>query len=483
MKEEIRVNLLDSNIITNNKRHKLDDDYNNADEDAIVDTLSITPTLLLSTFFTLLGSLSFGFAVGYPSPVQSQIIKELGLSTSEYSLFVSINNIGSAVGALLCGKLADYLGRRRALGLADIFYVLGWFSIAISQDAWSLDLGRLMVGVAMSICSFVVPVYIAEFTPKNLRGGFVILHVLMVTTGASLVFLLGLIISWPTLALIGIIPSLVQIVSVFFIPESPRWLMMIGKIKEFEAAVRQFRGAKIDISQEVFDIKVCAEALQEKPNVGILQLFQKKYAYTLTVGIGLTAFPMLVGINGIVAYSRSIFESAGLSGVTGMVALSVTQLPSVVLGIFLTDKCGRRPLMMISSAGVCLGCLLTALAFTSQDHRFLDGFSPYIALIGILVYFATYPVGIGGVSSVIVSEIFPLNIKGVAGSLSTLIGALTGWLVSYTLNFSLEWSSSGTFYILAGICAMTLIFVAKLVPETKGKTLEEVHLQMNNVWQ
>ncbi|KAL9248078.1 hypothetical protein vseg_021440 [Gypsophila vaccaria] len=481
MKEEIKVHLLDTNNIIN-KLQNLEDDDDDYKE-AIVENLVITPTLLLSTFSALLGSLSMGLAIGYTSPVQSEIIKDLSLSTAEYSLFVSIINIGGAIGSLLCGKLADYLGRRRALGLADIFYILGWLSITISQDAWSLDVGRWMLGFAMAICVFLVPVYIAEFTPRNLRGGFVILHVLMVTTGASLVFLLGLIISWRTLALIGIIPSLVQIISVFFIPESPRWLLMIGKTEEFEAALRQFRGATVDVSQEVFDIKVSAEALQEKSDVSLLQLFQKKYTYTLTVGFGLSALGMLVGLNGIAAYSRSIFESAGLSGVTGMVALSVAQLPSVALGMFLADKCGRRPLLLISSAGICLGCLVTASAFTLKHYQILDAFSPYVALIGVLVYFAAHPVGVGGVSSVIVSEIFPLNIKGLAGSICALIGSLSGWLVTYAFNFSLEWSSSGTFFVLAGICAITLIFVAKLVPETKGKTLEEVHLQMNNVWQ
>ncbi|KAK9691850.1 hypothetical protein RND81_09G223900 [Saponaria officinalis] len=421
--------------------------------------------------------------IGYIAPVQSEIIEELGLSTSENSLFVSINNVGSAMGAILCGKLADYLGRRRALGLADILYVLGWLSIAVAQDAWLLDLGRWMLGVAMSICTFVIPIYIAEFAPQNLRGGFVVLYMLMCSVGSSLVFLLGLIVPWRTLALIGIIPSLVQIISVFFIPESPRWLMMIGKNEEFEAALRQFRGAAADISQEVFDIKMSAEALQEKPKVSLLQLLQKKYAYTLTVGIGLIAFSVLVGVTGVLAYSRSIFESAGLSGITGMVSLSVMQLPSVVLAIILTDKCGRRPLLMISSVGVCVGCLLTASAFTFQDYRVLERFSPYIALIGILVYFGAYAIGLGGVPYVIVSEIFPLNIKGLAGSITSLVGALLGWLVVYAFNFSLEWSSSGTFFVLAGVSGMTLIFVARLVPETKGKTLEEIHLQMSSVWQ
>lgn len=138
---------------------------------------------------------------------------------------------------------------------------------------------------------------------------------------------------------------------------------------------------------------------------------------------------------------------------------------------------------MISVAGLCLGCLLTTLAFVFQEHHLLDGFSSYMAISGILVYIASYPIGMGGAASVIIAEIYPLNIKGVAGSISFVVACLAGWIVAYAFNFLMEWSSSGTFSILAGISAFALIFVAKLVPETKGRTLEEVHLSTSNVWE
>ncbi|XP_056699762.1 sugar transporter ERD6-like 5 isoform X2 [Spinacia oleracea] len=281
-----------------------------------------------------------------------------------------------------------------------------------------------MLGFTGGVSSFVIPVYVAEFTPKNFRGGFVILHVLMITVGASAAFLIGLITSWRTLALIGMIPNLVQIVGVLFIPESPRWLMMMGKNKEFEAALQCFRGGFVDISQEAADIRDSAETLDQIEKVSTLQLFQRKYAYAHTVGIGLSALGGLVGLNGIMFYAGSIFESAGFPVKVGTAAVAFFQM-----------------------------------------------------------YVAFYPIGVGGGTCIIISEIYPLNIKGSAGSIAAVVSSLSSWIVSYAFNFSMEWSSSGTFFVMAGVCVFTLIFVAKLVPETKGRTLEEVHMTMSNAWQ
>ncbi|KNA20534.1 hypothetical protein SOVF_051630 [Spinacia oleracea] len=490
MKEEIKVQLLlntDNNdkLVDEAGHHGLFPPLPEANDTslAVAAAAAVTPMLLFSVFIAVLGSFSFGFVVGYTSPVQAEIMKELDLSTAQFSLFGSLLTVGGALGSVVCGKLTDYIGRRRVLQLTSLVFIFGWFAISVSQGAWLLDLGRWMLGFTGGISGFAIPVYVAEFTPKNLRGGFVILHVLMITVGVSAAFLIGLVTSWRTLALIGIIPSLVQIVGIFFIPESPRWLMMMGKNKEFEAALQCFRGGFVDITQEAADIRNSAEALDQIEKVSILQLFHRKYAYAHIVGIGLSALGALVGLNGIIFYAGSIFESAGFSVKVGTVALASFQLPSVVLGVILMDKCGRRPLIMISAAGLFIGCSLTGLAFLFEDHHFLGGISPSIALIGILIYVAFYPIGVGGGTCIIISEIYPLNIKGSAGSIAAVVSSLSSWIVSYAFNFSMEWSSSGTFFVLAGVCVFTLIFVAKLVPETKGKTLEEVHKTMSDVWQ
>ncbi|GAB4855497.1 hypothetical protein Ancab_024115 [Ancistrocladus abbreviatus] len=449
---------------------------------SIGDDSSVTSVLVLSTFVAVLGSLNYGLSVGYSSPVQSEIMDELGLSTAEYSLFGTLLTVGGLVGAIACGKTSDYLGRRGTLGLTSVLYIIGWLSIAVSQAAWSLDLGRLFLGFSDGLIAYVVPVYVAEITPKNRRGGFVVLHMLMIVFGISVAYILGLIVSWRILALIGIVPSLVQLIGLCFIPESPRWLVKIGKDKEFEVALQRFRGENADVSEEAADIKEYTESLQQISEVNILELFQKKYAYVLTVGVGLFALSQLSGLNGIIYYASSIFESAGFSGTVGTIAVALIQIPAAILPVICMDKYGRRPLLMISAAGLCLGNLLSGLSYLLQDFGLLKGFSPYLVLIGIVMYAAMYPLGMGGIIFVIISEIYPINIKGLAGSLATLVGWLSSAFVTYAFNFSMEWSSAGTFFILAGVCAFTFLFVVKLVPETKGRTLEEIQASIRHIW-
>ncbi|XVE62942.1 hypothetical protein DITRI_Ditri06bG0159700 [Diplodiscus trichospermus] len=270
----------------------------------------ITFTVVFSTLIAACGSYVFGHAVGYSSPAQSGIMKELGLTTAEYSVFSSILSIGAMLGAVLSGRIADLIGRRAAMGIAQIFCLSGWLCIAFSEAAWLLDLGRFLLGYGMGLISFAVPIYIAEITPKDVRGGFTALNPLLMGFGQSLAFLIGSLVNWRILALIGIIPGLIQLPGLFFIPESPRWLVKVGRGKEFDAALRRLRGADADISEEATEIKEYTFFLQQIKEDGILNLFQRKYMLLLTVGVGLMAFQRFGGLYAFLFYASSIFESA-----------------------------------------------------------------------------------------------------------------------------------------------------------------------------
>ncbi|KAJ8441711.1 hypothetical protein Cgig2_019098 [Carnegiea gigantea] len=343
--------------------------------------------VLLSTCVAVCGSFIFGTCVGFSAPTQSAIREDLALSLAQ------------------------------AMRLSVCFCVAGWLAIYFARGAMTLDIGRLFSGYGIGVISYVVPIFIAEIAPKELRGGLTTLNQLLIVTGSSVTFLLGSIISWRALALTGLVPCVTLLSGLFFVPESPRWL----------------------------------------------------------IGVGLMVFQQCVGINGVGFYVSQTFVEAGLSsGKLGTVAYAVVQVPITVVGAVLMDRSGRKPLITISAIGTFLGCFFIATGFLFKSYGLFLEWVPILAVGGVLTYISAFSIGFGGVPWVIMSEIFPINVKGAAGSLVVLVNWSGAWLISYTYNFMMSWSTFGTYCIYAAFCILTVFFVAKVVPETKGKTLEEI---------
>ncbi|XAR61253.1 hypothetical protein NMG60_11034899 [Bertholletia excelsa] len=179
----------------------------------------------LSTFVAVCGSYEFGCCAGYSSPTQSAITEDLSLSLGEYSLFGSLLTFGAMIGAIMSGPLADFVGRKGAMRIASCFCVAGWLAIYFAEGVLPLDIGRLATGYGMGIFSYVVPVFIAEIAPKNLRGTLATLNQVMICIGVSVSFIVGTVMSWRQLALIGLIPCAILLFGLCCIPESPRWLV------------------------------------------------------------------------------------------------------------------------------------------------------------------------------------------------------------------------------------------------------------------
>ncbi|CAN1347983.1 Sugar transporter ERD6-like 15 [Linum perenne] len=376
----------------------------------------LTATLLLCIFSVACGCFSTGCIVGYSSPVEYQILQELGISVEE-----------------------------TILGLDGLF-IVGWVLIATAKGAFQLDFGRLLLGIASTITLYLAPVYISEITPRNLRGTAVSVTQLTMICSVSLTFLVGSIINWRTMALIGAIPGLVQLVITFFIPESPRWLAKSGKEKEFEAVLVRLRGPNADISWEVDEIKV---------------------------GNGLMVLQQFSGMNSYVLYTGAIFASAGIPNTTGFLTVSAFQLVGTVFTAIAMDRYGRRPLLLVTVIGASFGSFLTALSYILQGFEGWSKVTPILALISILVYSGCMSIG-NGIPWMIIAEIFPINIKGSAGTMCCLSFNLASLLVSFSFQSLLQWSPSGTFLLYASASAVAIGFVAMLVPETRGRTLEEI---------
>ncbi|KAL4014852.1 hypothetical protein IC575_027070 [Cucumis melo] len=436
--------------------------------------------VLICTLVAVCGSFEFGSCVGYSAPTQSVIREELHLSLPQYSMFGSILTIGAMVGAVTSGPIADFIGRKGAMRVSATFCITGWLAVYLSTGALSLDSGRVLTGYGIGVFSYVVPVFIAEIAPKNLRGGLTTLNQLMIVTGASISFLLGTVITWRNLALTGIIPCVFLIVGLWFVPESPRWLAKVGNERGFLVALQQLRGKDADISDEATEIREYNETLQSLPKAKLVDLFQSKYIRPVIIGVGLMVFQQFGGINGIGFYASETFALAGPSSrKTGTISYACLQIPITVVGAMLMDKSGRKPLIMVSASGTFLGCFLAGISFFLKGHGLLLKWIPILAILGVLTYIASFSIGMGAVPWVIMSEIFPIHVKGTAGSLVVLVNWLGAWAVSYTFNFLMSWSPSGTFFVYSGFSLLTIVFVAKLVPETKGKTLEEIQATIN----
>ncbi|TKY72051.1 Sugar transporter ERD6 16 [Spatholobus suberectus] len=409
--------------------------------------------VLFSTLVAVCGSFTFGTCVGYSAPTQAAIRADLNLSLAEFSMFGSLVTIGAMLGAITSGRITDFIGRKGAMRISTGFCISGWLAVFFSKGSNSLDLGRFFTGYGIGVISYVVPVYIAEIAPKNLRGGLATTNQLLIVTGASVSFLIGSVINWRELALAGLVPCICLLVGLCFIPESPRWLAKVGREKEFQLALRRLRGKDVNISYEAAEILDYIESLQSLPKTKLLDLFQRKHVRSVVIGVGLMVCQQSVGINGIGFYTAETFVAAGLSsGKAGTIAYACMQVvPFTILGAILMDKSGRRPLVMF-------------------DPEIFPSCESYCDQI----YIAAFSIGMGPVPWVIMSEIFPIHVKGTAGSLVVLVNWLGAWVVSYTFNFLMSWSSPGTLFLYAGCSLLTILFVAKLVPETKGKTLEEI---------
>jgi SP family galactose:H+ symporter-like MFS transporter len=422
-----------------------------------------------------LGGMLFGYDTGVISGAILFIKQEFSLSTALQETVVSAVLIGAVIGAIIGGALADRFGRRKIIILAGIIFSLSALGTALAPTVTALIFGRIIVGIAIGLASFTAPMYISEVSPAKVRGSLVSVNQLAVTVGIVVAYLVDYALSavqgWRYMFGLAAIPSAVLVIAMWRLPASPRWLLSRDMADKAREVLQRIRGAQ-DVAGEMKEIQ---EGLTKQKG-GLEDLLHPLLRMALIVGIGLAVFQQITGINTVIYYAPTIFEFAGFKtagfSILATVGVGLVNVAFTVLAIRLMDRVGRRPLLLIGVAGQIVGLLLLGFAF--QLHQ-LSHLIAYIAVGSLAIYVGSFAVGLGPVFWLMISEIYPLKVRGAAMSIATvanwglnLVVALT--FLSLVQALGRPWS----FWLYAIIGIAAWVFIYLLVPETKGRSLEEI---------
>jgi sugar porter (SP) family MFS transporter len=336
--------------------------------------------------------------------------------------------------------------------------------------------GRTVSGVAIGIASFISPMYIAELAPAQVRGALVAVNMLAITTGIVVAYLVDYALSgsqgWRLMFGLAAIPSICLVAGMWVLPDSPRWLISRSKVPQATLALRRLR-KEADIGPEIAEIQ---QSLGKQSGTWRQELARPSIKMPLIVGTVLAVFQQTTGINTVMYYSPTIFKFAGIIGVRPAI-LAGAGLAAVmwcfhVLAIFLLDRIGRRPLLLTGIVGQVLGLAVLGAAFKFEQ---MASFKSDVAIAGLVIYVASFAVGLGPIFWLLISEIFPLRVRGAAMSAVTMTNWAMNLAVAVTfLTLVAALGRAETFWLYGVIAVAAWIFCYRLVPETKGKTLEQI---------
>lgn len=433
------------------------------------------------TFIAALGGFLFGFDTAVISGANPFIEKYFQLDKLALGWAVSSVIVGCIMGAFSAGFVSDVFGRKKVLIMTAVLFTFSAIGTSLATDFSFFIVARILGGVGVGAASAMSPTYIAEISPADQRGRLVSINQLMIVIGILVVYFTNLLFassfgddSWRWMLGSEAIPAILFFMLLFIIPESPRWLYKNNQVEQARAVLRKLEGEE-HVQAELAAIEQTLRGNTEKAAFG--DLFKGGMKKVLAIGIGLAMFQQLVGINAVIYYAPTIFASAGAgldSALAQTVAIGAVNLAFTFVAIWLVDKVGRRPLLLAGSVGMTVSLSMLVLSFTS------DVLGGYGVLFSILGYIASFAATHAAVMWVVVSEIFPNKLRGSAMSVALLMHWSSTYLVTQTFPWLLDTQGGAfSFGIFAVISALSFVFVWAFVPETKGKSLEQIEKDLD----
>ena len=433
-------------------------------------------------FFGSLGGLLFGYDTGVISGAILFISQELRLTPFLEGLVVASLLLGAAAGAASAGPLSDRLGRRNLIIIAGILFTLGAIGAALSPNVGILVLFRVVLGLAVGTAALVVPLYLSEIAPTEIRGAISSLNQLNIVVGILLAFIVNALLAnaeaWRWMLGLAAIPSLVLLIGMFFLPETPRWLVSQDRDEDARDVLRRSRNEE-ETEKEIRDIR----EVEEQEEGGLRELTASWVRPALVVAIGLAVFQQIIGINTIIYYAPTTLTNVGYGAAAAIYAnliIGVVNVLMTLVAIWIIDRVGRKPLLLVGLVGMVASLTILGLStlLLSEPSSPTDAVA-VITLLCLAGFIISFAATWGPTVWVMLPEVLPLRIRGTAMGVAIFLHWIANFLVSQTFPSLLASVGPGPVFLgYAVIGVLAFVFVSAFVTETKGRSLEEIEADL-----
>lgn len=426
-------------------------------------------------FFGALGGILFGYDTGVISGAILFIQKQLHLDTWQQGWIVSGVLLGALVGAIIIGPMSDRLGRRKMVLSVAVIFFIGAIGCGLSPEFWSLVSFRFVLGIAVGGASTLVPMYLSEVAPAEMRGTLSSLNQLMIMSGIFLAYVTnyawsGMYHGWRIMLAAAAVPAAILFIGGLFLPESPRFLVRVGKVDQARDVLGQLRSAD-EVEAELTDIEDKAKIKMG----GWKELFSQVARPALVIGVGLAIFQQVMGCNTVLYYAPTIFTDIGFGVSAALLAhigIGIFNVIVTAIAVVIMDKVNRKTMLIVGAIGMAASLFTLGIAM-HYSHGSMS--AAYIAAVALTIYIAFFSATWGPVMWVMIGEVFPLNIRGLGVGLSGTVNWTANMVVSLTFPTLLAALGTETLFIGYGVlCVLSIWFVHSGVFETRGKSLEQI---------